>query len=44
MSDTPTMTTPALALFGINMGTMAAPDIMVRVAQEAEAAGWHAAK
>jgi len=34
------MTTPKLALFGINMGTMADPSIMARVAQEAEAAGY----
>ncbi len=34
------MTTPALALFGINMGEMADPDVMTRVAMEAEAAGY----
>lgn len=34
------MTSPRLAIFGINMGTMADPSIMVRVAQEAEAAGY----
>lgn len=34
------MTTPKLAVFGINMGTMADPSVMVRVAQEAEAAGY----
>lgn len=34
------MTTPKLALFGINMGTMADPETMVAVAQAAEAAGY----
>ncbi|MGF1598803.1 MAG: LLM class F420-dependent oxidoreductase [Acidimicrobiales bacterium] len=34
------MDTPALALFGINMGSMADPEVMVRVATEAEAAGY----
>lgn len=34
------MTTPTIGLFGINMGTMAAPEVMTRVATEAEAAGY----
>ncbi len=34
------MTTPKLGLFGINMGPMADPDVMARVAVEAEAAGY----
>lgn len=34
------MTTPKLGFFGINMGTMADPSVMIRVAQEAEAAGY----
>ncbi|MEL7157708.1 MAG: LLM class F420-dependent oxidoreductase, partial [Actinomycetota bacterium] len=34
------MTNPKLAFFGINMGTMADPDVMTRVAVEAEAAGF----
>jgi probable F420-dependent oxidoreductase len=34
------MTTPQLALFGINMGSMAEPSVMIKVAQEAEAAGY----
>ena len=34
------MTTPKLALFGINMGTMADPSTMITVAQAAEAAGY----
>ncbi|MCP4226277.1 MAG: LLM class F420-dependent oxidoreductase [Actinomycetia bacterium] len=34
------MTTPKLALFGINMGTMADPSVMVTVTQAAEAAGY----
>jgi probable F420-dependent oxidoreductase len=34
------MAPPAIALFGINIGTMADPSVMVRVAREAEAAGY----
>jgi probable F420-dependent oxidoreductase len=34
------MTTPKLAFFGINMGTMADPAVMVNVARAAEAAGY----
>jgi probable F420-dependent oxidoreductase len=34
------MTTPKLALFGINMGSMADPSVMVTVARAAEAAGY----
>lgn len=34
------MSAPSLALFGINMGSMAEPSTMTRVAREAEAAGF----
>lgn len=34
------MANPKLALFGINMGNMADPEVMVNVAQAAEAAGY----
>jgi probable F420-dependent oxidoreductase len=34
------MTAPAIALFGINIGPMADPSVMLRVAREAEAAGY----
>lgn len=34
------MVTPAIGLFGINMGTCADPSVMARVALEAEAAGY----
>ncbi len=35
-----TTTLPSLALFGINMGSMADPDVMVRVARRAEELGY----